>query len=1462
MTLERITLLAMLALGILLTSCVPDSQIDDIFLELQKDPFTSSKLTLRDADSSSSSHTNGTLIDVEITNDQVSLMWCLSEEQTTAPETICNGGEGADNGWFSSRPTTFNLSAGDGTKNLYLWLVKPSGDVRKTAIKSTIVLDTVSPIVTLNPASDINISNANPYTLSGSCSDSTKIKIDLGGLTYYANCSEGTWAYSGDVRASSDGNITINVTQTDNAGNVSNTATDTISKDSTSPIIVVTSPLSTSFINNTNKASFPFSGTCTEDGVINISGSITDTITCSSGTFSKNIDLSALGDLTLTFNFDLNDAVGNPAARQTINVVKDVVLPTVAISTPAAASYINNAWKDSFTITGTCSEEGRAVNISGAATASATCTSGTFSKNFNLTAVADGAVTFYVDMTDAAGNSAVQGSRSYVKDTVAPTIVQNSYTDNAFSNLNTVTFGGTCENGSTISVSGTDTSTATCDSGAWTYTTSSQSSDGSYSYTFTHADAAGNSSSISSSWQRDATAPTVNSVVIADGAANVGSSFVIVKATASDNQSVTHLRLANSHAATDDCQSEYADDNWQVYNGGTQSYSHQILPGDGQKKVCVWAKDHVGNVNVFAPTAGTLGVNMDTVAYEVGNPPVVTSFNVVNNTAGANFGTSNYAAGDQVKIDWTVTDAEELSDSPINLYYATSSSSTANWIEIVTNYGSIGGGQTTYTGSYLTFTAPSSSYFRLKIVAKDSAGNTSVVAESGPMNTGNWSVYAGSSDRGVGGSANAVTLYTAGGGLNTAGLVTAINPLTNDAYVIDCYYGIYKLDAITGKVDYFIRHGETNLTDGATIDSSTRIDTSYVKMAFDSNGLLYLMVNKINGGGAYDNDGTIVWQLDLETNIIKKYLGGGTVADNSATPLTAHAAVSSFTFDESNSLYYFALCDPTRDFSSLSTSDTAIRLMKVTQNSSTKTAGAVSIVAGNCVRAIPTSGGNAMTEPSAGGGFYTSISNIAAWDNGDKIVYCLYNQCYKIKSGTIYRTSLSSFGIFYHPVKKKVYYSSNGLYEVAVDFTQAYNDVLSLYVSYDGTGPNCLDDGADRLSSCSKVFYSASVGPSGTVAFLQGASNNSKSNYSLRYVDSNDKLQTYVGTKPFYGDGLDKAFLRSSVAGIHYKKASDPNQASFPEGLYFVDRAATTFNYIGSDNVVSIIAGNQTTSSSGMFAEGDPMSTSKSLGVPYWGGVMTSLGFNDQGLPSMRVGSSLLQFQADKTAHYLMGGSIYYDEAQDGDDPLNYRLYVYGGQTNLTYKGDSKLFLMGAYISATSRPTVLSGTITLFDFGGGSTYHLMGDSSQAAASSADDSTGGNLSDKTLHGYCDSAPSCYKLYRPEDDRLYFSESNKLRYITTPDVKATSTLGTLFTASEQIKNFIFSEDGTQIFYVNSSGKLVCFDNGSGKAWCNGTALGPTEGMSSIISGPNQLTWKDATTLLISNYGGLIYQYNLLP
>lgn len=93
--------------------------------------------------------TSDRTVAVEIVNDSWAGYWCVTEDASFRPTSIsdnCPGGSGPTNGWSTSRPTDFTLSDGDGIKNVYVWLLDPSGTPRTNKQPTTaITLDRVAP---------------------------------------------------------------------------------------------------------------------------------------------------------------------------------------------------------------------------------------------------------------------------------------------------------------------------------------------------------------------------------------------------------------------------------------------------------------------------------------------------------------------------------------------------------------------------------------------------------------------------------------------------------------------------------------------------------------------------------------------------------------------------------------------------------------------------------------------------------------------------------------------------------------------------------------------------------------------------------------------------------------------------------------------------------------------------------------------------------------------------------------------------------------------------------------------------------------------------------------------------------------------------------------------------------------------------------------------------------------------
>jgi len=138
-------------------------------------------------------------------------------------------------GWNSVTPTTsysgrasYSLSSGDGNKTIYAWYKDSAGNVSKS-VNDSIVLDTTAPVVTItNPTVNSNYTaTGSAINLGGSASDSTSgvISVTWSNNTGGSGKASGTTNWSVSNVGLSNGENTITVTATDNAGN---SGTDTL----------------------------------------------------------------------------------------------------------------------------------------------------------------------------------------------------------------------------------------------------------------------------------------------------------------------------------------------------------------------------------------------------------------------------------------------------------------------------------------------------------------------------------------------------------------------------------------------------------------------------------------------------------------------------------------------------------------------------------------------------------------------------------------------------------------------------------------------------------------------------------------------------------------------------------------------------------------------------------------------------------------------------------------------------------------------------------------------------------------------------------------------------------------------------------------------------------------------------------------------------------------------------------
>jgi|GEM_PF-3594151 len=209
------------------------------------------------------------------------------------------------------------------------------------------------------------------------------------------------------------------------------------------PTVSISSPAADSFVNASNVTAFHVSGSCSAEGDVSLdfnSGLVQENTSCVSGTWSASVDLSSLIDGNVQLSVEHMDTAGNSAIPVSRTFIKDTVAPTLAFTSPAVNTVVNTTMT-SFNVAGTCSENGRPIQISGGASiVTATCASGAWTANLDFSNKTPGTLTVTATSSDAAGNEA-STSRNFIKNTPAVLALTTGSTLVQFSN--TIANGGT-----------------------------------------------------------------------------------------------------------------------------------------------------------------------------------------------------------------------------------------------------------------------------------------------------------------------------------------------------------------------------------------------------------------------------------------------------------------------------------------------------------------------------------------------------------------------------------------------------------------------------------------------------------------------------------------------------------------------------------------------------------------------------------------------------------------------------------------------------------------------------------------------------------------------------------------------------------------------------------------------------------------------------------------------------------
>lgn len=302
---------------------------------------------------------------------------------------------------------TVDLPGADGLKTLIASSSDKVGRVWSHSL--TVEKDTRPPEVTVVSA----VCQGNQPMVSGICENKAALAIQGDLVNPPAiSCDGGLFQAAVQWRAG-DGVKTVEVTQTDAAGNIGR-ASRTCAVSTTppppepTPAVTIASPVNGSQFNG----SPTLIGACTVGLAVQIGGTgVTPpvTATCTAGMYTQPIQLS-VGDGAKEVRVSQTNA-NQVTSAATVTIIKDTVQPNLSLTSPAVGTIAAAG----LTLKGGC-ETGLPVLVSGTGVAS-TVQGGCANQTYSIDVVfstGDGAKTVSVSQTDGAGNKATQ-TRAFTK---------------------------------------------------------------------------------------------------------------------------------------------------------------------------------------------------------------------------------------------------------------------------------------------------------------------------------------------------------------------------------------------------------------------------------------------------------------------------------------------------------------------------------------------------------------------------------------------------------------------------------------------------------------------------------------------------------------------------------------------------------------------------------------------------------------------------------------------------------------------------------------------------------------------------------------------------------------------------------------------------------------------------------------------------------------------------------------
>ncbi|MEB5754525.1 Ig-like domain-containing protein [Citrobacter cronae] len=326
----------------------------------------------------------------------------------------------------------------DGDHSIVATVTDLAGNTATSSLAFTVDTTLSVPTIDLTDASDSGSSNSDnitsdttpAFTLGSIDADVTKVQVIINGTAYDAVQSEGRWTFTAPVLADGDYSVTVQVT--DDAGNVQTSTALTVTVDTrvAAPVIALSDDTGITGDNQTRDATPGFTVSTDPDAfsvMVSIDGG-TPVAATKAADGQWHIDSTALADGDHTIVATVTDLAGNTATSSlTFTVDTTLSVPTIdlADASDSGSSNSDNITRDTtpaFTLGNIDADVTKVQVLINDTAYDAVLADGTWT--FTAPELADGDYSVTVQVTDDAGNVQTSTALAMTVDTsvAAPVI--------------------------------------------------------------------------------------------------------------------------------------------------------------------------------------------------------------------------------------------------------------------------------------------------------------------------------------------------------------------------------------------------------------------------------------------------------------------------------------------------------------------------------------------------------------------------------------------------------------------------------------------------------------------------------------------------------------------------------------------------------------------------------------------------------------------------------------------------------------------------------------------------------------------------------------------------------------------------------------------------------------------------------------------------------------------------------